>query len=85
MIYNGNFYVYDLKKNIWDCGSLPKGDVIHPRYFTSLGYSKKDDNVYIFGGMGNESGEQIVGRHYFYDLHRLDLQTNHSELIWGGI
>lgn len=83
MIYNGNFYSYDLEKNIWQIDALPSGDVIHPRYFTSLGYSESEDALYVFGGMGNESGEQIVGRHYFYDLHRIDLSSGVNEMLWG--
>ena len=83
MIYNNDFYSYDFNEGIWSCDTEPDGDVIHPRYFTSVGYSKDNDNVYIFGGMGNESGEQIVGRHYFYDLHKIDLKNNRNEIIWG--
>lgn len=83
MAYNGDFYSYDLKDNIWVKDPLPSGDIIHPRYFTSLGYDSHSDALYVFGGMGNESGEQIVGRHYFYDLYKVDLKTGKSTQIWG--
>ncbi len=85
MLYNGDFYEFDEDsgrwKEIWhDHG----GDVIQPRYFTSAGTDGK--NVYIYGGMGNECGEQVVGRRYFYDLHRIDPETGYCELLWtqGG-
>lgn len=84
MIYNGDFYSCDLNDYKWQKDTLPSGDRIYPRYFTSLGYSSSEDALYVFGGMGNESGEQIVGRHYFYDLYRLDLKTRHNVKIWGG-
>ena len=83
MIYNGDFYSCDLNDYQWKKDTLPSGDRIYPRYFTSLGYSPSEDALYIFGGMGNESGEQIVGRHYFYDLYRLDLSTGVNTMIWG--
>lgn len=83
MIYNGHFYSYDLDHDIWHKEALPQGDTIYPRYFASMGLSESEDAVYVFGGMGNESGEQIVGRHYFYDLHRLDLKTGVITSLWG--
>lgn len=83
MIYNGNFYSYDLVENVWQKDIMPTGNVIYPRYFCSMGHCEKDDALYIFGGMGNESGEQIVGRHYFFDLHRLDLVTGKNRIVWG--
>ncbi len=83
MIYNGDFYAYDMETRTWENEGRPDGDAIFPRYFTSVGYVPENDEVYIFGGMGNECGEQVVGRHYFYDLHRIDLKTGKSEALWG--
>ena len=85
MMYNGNFYSCGLDEFIWQQDTLSAaGDRIFPRYFASMGYSSSENAVYIFGGMGNESGEQIVGRHYFYDLHKVDLSTGVDSLVWGG-
>ena len=84
MIYNGDFYSCDLNDYVWQRDTLPSGDRIYPRYFTSLGYSPYEDALYVFGGMGNESGEQIVGRHYFYDLYRLDLSKGINTKLWGN-
>ena len=53
-----------------------------PRYFLSMGYDGKR-YAYIFGGMGNESGDQTVGRRFFYDLHRYDTRTNRVEKVWN--
>ncbi len=82
MIYNGDFYSYDIEGGKWTNDGKPAGDVIFPRYFTSIGYVPENDEVYVFGGMGNECGEQVVGRHYFYDLHRIDLGTGESYTLW---
>ncbi len=85
MIYNGDFYSFDLASARWSKEKKPEGDVIFPRYFTSMGYNPDNDEVYIFGGMGNECGEQVVGRHYFYDLHRIDLKTGECVTLWEKV
>ncbi len=82
MIYNGDFFSYDMDTGKWSRQDKPDGATIFPRYFNSMGYDQESDHVYIFGGMGNECGEQIVGRHYFYDLHRIDLKTGECVTIW---
>ncbi len=56
---------------------------ISPRFFASAGRDPEGKYVYIFGGMGNESGEQVVGRQYYYDLHRIDLATGECECMWS--
>lgn len=82
MSYNKNFYSFDLNSKQWETLKGFAGDVIFPRYFSSVGYSKKTNSIYVFGGMGNESGEQVVGRKYFYDLHKIDLNTNRITKLW---
>lgn len=82
MHYSKEFYAYDLKTDTWQHFDSLKGDLISPRYFSSMGYSPSERSLYVFGGMGNESGEQIVGRRYYYDLHKLDLETNKMTKLW---
>lgn len=81
MQYSKSLFSFDLNTNKWDSLKL-KGDKINPRYFSSLGYSKKNNALYVFGGMGNESGEQIVGRKYYYDLHKINLNNNTVSKVW---
>lgn len=82
MRYSNDFFAFDLKTNSWD--TLPKfqGDFLSPRYFSSVGYLKETNSIYVFGGMGNESGEQTVGRKYYYDLHKIDLNTRTIKKLW---
>ncbi len=81
MLYNGDFYEFDEDSGHWnEIWHNHGGDVIQPRYFTSAGTD--GESVYIYGGMGNECGEQVVGRRYFYDLHRIDPETGFCELLW---
>lgn len=82
MHYSKNFFSYDLAKKEWNTVEGFTGDFISPRYFSAVGYLKKTNSIYIFGGMGNESGEQIVGRKYYYDLYKVDLNTKHISKLW---
>lgn len=54
--YNKNFYYYDLAKNTATELDNLDGDIIYPRYFLSTAYDKKNKTGYVFGGMGNQTG-----------------------------
>jgi hypothetical protein len=79
MHYSNQFYVYNLHTRKW---SVLQG--LHgprkSRYFISIG--QYGQNVYIFGGMGNASGDQSVGRKYFYDLYLLNKKTKKITKLW---
>lgn len=84
MMYNGRFYSLgdDMQwKELW-AERQDDSVKIFPRYFTSAGTDKDNRYAYVYGGMGNECGEQIVGREYYYDLHRIDLNTGKTDKIW---
>ena len=81
MLYNGRFFAFDSASGHWiQQHTDSESDPIYPRYFTSTGTDST--YIYVYGGMGNECGEQVVGRRYFYDLHRVDPLTGRSELLW---
>lgn len=80
--YNGNFLSYNIIKNKWDTLTF-KGDVITPRFFSSLALSKDSSCVYIYGGVGNESGDQSLGRYYYNDLYRVDLKKYQIQKCWN--
>lgn len=82
MMFSNNFYVYDGGHHGWVKMDSLAGNRINPRYFAAMGYLEDDNSVYVFGGMGNESGKQTVGRRYFYDLHRVDLNTFKVDKLW---
>lgn len=82
MHYSKEFYSYDLNRQEWDTIGGFSGDFLSPRYFSSVGYLKKNNSIYVFGGMGNESGEQTVGRQYYYDLYKVDLNTKRISKLW---
>ncbi len=82
MHYSKSFYSYDVDAKAWTTLQGFEGDFLSPRYFSSVGYLKETNSIYIFGGMGNESGEQTVGRKYYYDLYRIDLDTKQVSKLW---
>jgi len=81
--FNGSFYEIGWDGETWD--KLPdfEGDKIEPRYFAAMGKDEDNGLLYIFGGLGNEIGDQIVGRQYMYNLYSVDLENGVSRLIWN--
>ncbi|MFD1771387.1 Kelch repeat-containing protein [Sphingobacterium suaedae] len=82
MVYSNDLLFYNLKDKKWSKARM-QGDSILPRYFTSSGRSAVDQKIYIFGGMGNESGQHVVGRKYFYDLYSLDPTSRKISKLWN--
>ena len=83
MYFNGDFYTLKgdarWQKDLSDRSFDPQ---LYPRFFCSAGVSPDEQSAYIFGGLGNETGEEVVGRRYFYDLHRYDFKTGNCRHIW---
>lgn len=82
MKYSKNFFSFDLEENSWKVIEGFEGDKISPRYFSSIGYQPEKNRLFILGGMGNESGEQSVGRQYYYDLYQVDLNAKKVTKLW---
>lgn len=58
------------------------GDTITPRFLSASGNSDKPNVIFLFGGYGNESGNQVVGGHPYYDLYRINLQNHTITKCW---
>lgn len=71
--YTNTLEVYDLREKKWETVSL-KGDFIAPRFFSSMG-ALNSEEVLLFGGTGNKSGDQSLGKEYYYDLYKINLKT----------
>lgn len=71
--YANTLEVYDLQEKKWETVSL-KGDFIAPRFFSSMG-ALDSEEVLLFGGTGNRSGDQSLGKEYYYDLYKINLKT----------
>ena len=82
MAYHNTFYRYDIRDRHWHLLDTLAGDPLYPRFFSTAGYIPSTRTAYIYGGMGNISGDQSVGRRYFYDLHKIDFRTNRITKLW---
>lgn len=72
--YSNALEVYDLNTKRWN--HLPlKGDFVAPRFFSSMG-ALTPHELLLFGGTGNKSGDQSIGKLYYYDLYRIDLRDS---------
>lgn len=82
MHYSSSFYSWDIDEMQWQ--QLPPfaGSKICPRYFSSMGYQDEGRVLYLFGGMGNDSGDQIVGRRYLYDFYKIDMVHHSVQKLW---
>lgn len=72
--YTNTLEVYDLNQKTWSTVKL-KGDFIAPRFFSSMG-ALSSNELLLFGGTGNSSGDQSLGRIYYYDLYKINLQDS---------
>ena len=79
--YNNNFLAYNAVKDSWDTLRF-KGDRISPRFFSSMASSKKGDVLYIYGGVGNDTGDQTVGHNYYDDLYTVNLGNQTIKKCW---
>ena len=82
MYYSNKFYMFNAEEERWNTLGSLSGDFLCPRYFSSAGYLDSNHSVYIFGGMGNESGDQVIGRRYFHDFYKVDLQEMRVQKLW---
>lgn len=78
--YFNELKMYDQRTNQWETITL-MGDTIVPRFFSSMGRIS-DNEVLLFGGTGNSSGDQSVGKIYYYDLYKINLQTGVVKKLW---
>lgn len=78
--YHNSFISYYFKDHKIDT-IRQTGYVIAPRYGAGM-VNVGDSLLYIYGGAGNSSGEQTLGRVYFNDLYKVDLRNYHITKCW---
>jgi two-component SAPR family response regulator len=79
--YHKDFFKYQQATDSWE-NVLFTGDTISPRFFSGSSQADENNEVYIFGGYGNQSGNQIIGGKHFYDLYRINLTTRVIKKCW---
>jgi DNA-binding SARP family transcriptional activator len=76
-----SFDAYNQNTDTWHQLKF-KGDTIIPRYFSGALTLSKDQGI-IFGGIGNKSGDQSVGKNYFYDCYKVDFSSLEIKQLWN--
>ena len=79
--YHNTFLQYNDTTDKWQQAAFG-GDTISPRFFSAIGPSDKEGELFLFGGYGNESGSQVVGGKQYYDFYRIDLATHRIRRCW---
>ena len=79
--YHNDFLYYDKHADEWK-PQIFTGDKIMPRFFSAIGPSDKPGELFLFGGYGNESGNQVVGGKQYYDLYRINVQNHTIKKCW---
>lgn len=75
-----NFNTYNLENNTWGLQEF-NGDTITPRYFSGL-TKLNNNNILIFGGLGNKTGDQSIGKTYYYDCYKVNLKSKTIKKLW---
>jgi DNA-binding SARP family transcriptional activator len=73
--YLGTIKKYHIPTATWDTVRM-SGDKLMPRYLAATGMNSKGDGVYMLGGYGSETGQQILDPKSFYDMLYIDLHRH---------
>lgn len=74
------FNAYDFSKDEWRKLYF-EGDTISPRFFSGLAKINKKE-ILLFGGVGNETGDQSIGKTYYYDCYKVNFESNEIKKLW---
>ena len=78
--YSNEFNSYSINTDKWSAINF-SGETIPPRFFCGMVYIEKN-NLLIFGGIGNLSGDQTLGKRYYYDCYKVNLDTKTIQKLW---
>jgi len=71
--YRNIIFRYHLPTHTWDTVSC-SGDHLVPRYLFALAATSSSDSVYILGGYGSQTGQQILNPQSIYDMMLFDVR-----------
>lgn len=74
MLYKNSVFRYHIPTASWEKIRFT-GDTLVPRYLAAAGTTQRGDSVYIIGGYGSSSGQQILNPRNLYDMLRYDVRT----------
>ncbi|MDB5125561.1 MAG: hypothetical protein JWP94_3690 [Mucilaginibacter sp.] len=73
LVYKNKIEQYHLNNDTWN-DVKAKGDFFMPRYLAGLGSTTRGDTVYVLGGYGNNSGQQILDPRNIYNMMRFTVK-----------
>ena len=73
---------YSFKTKNWDTISTA-GDYSPPRYLAALGKDPKNGFVYIIGGYGSQTGDQMLDPRNFYDMFRFSVKDHSFKKLYA--
>lgn len=80
--YSNLTYQYDFDHGTWKEIQFT-GDVIYPRMHTVAGKGPVEGSFFVFGGVGNETGKQELGKDFFCDLYLFDTSKHIVKKLWS--
>lgn len=80
--YSNLTYQYDFDHGAWKEIQFT-GDVIYPRMHTVAGKGPVEGSFFVFGGVGNETGKQELGKDFFCDLYLFDTSKHIVKKLWS--
>jgi len=80
-MYSDAIYKFNPINDRWDSLAFT-GDTIYPRFFAAAGKGPEANDILIFGGYGNQSGQQELGGKNLYDLYQIDLTQKTIKKLW---
>ncbi|KQM75247.1 hypothetical protein ASE74_20730 [Pedobacter sp. Leaf216] len=81
LMYKDSIQRYDFKSKIWSDVKI-SGKAFKPRYLAASGISANGESVYILGGYGSNTGEQMLNPENYYDLIKFSLKTNTVQKVF---
>ncbi|GHV27048.1 hypothetical protein FACS1894176_08540 [Bacteroidia bacterium] len=75
--YKNDLFTVHLNSDVWKKDQLL---LITPRYTSASAIV--DNQLYIFGGRGSETGKQEVNSRFYFDMYSVDLATGATKLLW---
>jgi DNA-binding SARP family transcriptional activator len=78
--YFNQFITYNPDSLLWQNINF-SGVSIPPRFLASLS-QKVGHNYYLYGGFGNQTGEQELGGYNYYDLYKINTKEKNIKKLW---